>query len=275
MSLRIRSRHPSADAIRGRIRTPFAAIYRHGSTSTSEIRKEINSIQSVKNAASKLLMKQCFDKLKVKHLPWFPLRGTTFSKTGVTNGTIDMKFPVIIKHHHGSRGNGNHKIDTAEQYETFVKKHQSTLGEYIVEKFFSGTKEYRVHITAYGPIYSLRKMLKEEVPDEKRWVRNDSTCVWIMEKQVVKTAKGNFLRFSHKDGEKFEKPKNWNLIIEECQKALQAVGLDLGACDIKTQSKGDDFYIIEINSAPSLGEITAEVYKQELPKILTYKYDKT
>ena len=35
-----------------------------------------------------------------------------------------------------------------------------------------------------------------------------------------------------------------------------------------------EFIIIEINSAPSFGEITLEKYKQILPKILYNKYGK-
>ena len=63
--------------------------------------------------------------------------------------------------------------------------------------------------------------------------------------------------------------------------ALNAVGLDVGAVDVKVQSKTTpkdktrktiEFIVLEINSAPSFGSITAEKYIQEIPKILKSKY---
>ena len=62
---------------------------------------------------------------------------------------------------------------------------------------------------------------------------------------------------------------------ENLSKALNAVGLDIGACDIKVQSeKGHDrggnpeFIILEINSAPSFGENTLIKYEEQLRKML-------
>jgi glutathione synthase/RimK-type ligase-like ATP-grasp enzyme len=78
----------------------------------------------------------------------------------------------------------------------------------------------------------------------------------------------------------FDKPVNWDVIVEESVKALNAVGLDFGAVDLRCQSakysKGrtredPDFIVVEINSAPSFGELTLQKYIEELPKILIRK----
>ena len=62
-----------------------------------------------------------------------------------------------------------------------------------------------------------------------------------------------------------------------------AVGLDIGAVDVKVQSstnnKGSrrespNFIILEINSAPSFGEITGTKYITEISRVLNYKYKK-
>ena len=108
-------------------------------------------------------------------------------------------------------------------------------------------------------------MLKRDTPEEKKWYRNDDNCVWILE-----------------ENENFDKPVNWVRIEEESVKALKSVGLDVGAVDLRIQSatnkKGEkrenpDFIIVEINSAPSFGDITLNKYIEELPKILLNKYN--
>ena len=97
------------------------------------------------------------------------------------------------------------------------------------------------------------------------WFRNDKNCIWALE-----------------DNELFDKPTNWDDVISESVKALKACGLDFGAIDLRIQSaKNSDgelneypeFIIVEINSAPSFGEITKKVYQEEIPKMLTKKYN--
>lgn len=277
-SISIRSRHPSTSVLRQHIFWSKKAVYRHGSTSNHGLNYEINTKEAVQNSASKLRMKECFDQGKVKHLPWMRLSKAKLQNGALTDGKITINFPVVIKQHFGSRGKGNYKVDTPEQFTSIIKG--KNLADYLVETYFSGAVEFRVHITAYGPIYCLRKLLKENVPKEKRWVRNDSTCVWITEFTQNKQGK-KFLNFTGQDSPTFGKPRNWKEIIDECKKALRSIGGDLLAVDIKAQSNVDskgrardrvDFYILEVNSAPSIGEITGLIYKKELPKILDNKY---
>ena len=106
-------------------------------------------------------------------------------------------------------------------------------------------------------------MLKSDTPDANKWHRHNDNCVWYIESNP-----------------KFDKPVNWKEIEEHCINALLGVGLDVGACDVKVQSATDEngkirkrcaFIIIEINSAPSFGEGTAEQYKKILPKIVNNK----
>ena len=138
------------------------------------------------------------------------------------------------------------------------------LSKYIFEKYYNYNREYRLHVSENGCFYTCRKMLKTEAPQEARWYRNDEHCVWILE-----------------DNESFDKPVNWDKVVEESVKSLKAVGLDFGAVDLRIQSSkkanGEvrdepKFIVVEINSAPSFGDKTTEKYIEELPKLLINKY---
>lgn len=113
-----------------------------------------------------------------------------------------------------------------------LHKHIVDKKYYYLEKYYSYVREYRLHCTVSGCFYACRKMLKEGA--ENRWYRNDSNCV----------------------------------------KALKGVGLDFGAFDVRVQSSDKilpSFMIIEVNSAPSFGEVTELKYKEILPKLIMNK----
>lgn len=278
---RIRSRHPSHNILRDRMSFPlfpFKSVIRLGSFTElenigkGEQRLEINTVDSIKNSADKLLMKQCFTKKEVKTADWFTIEASDryiYYKNGDINiGSSDdndspLSFPLIAKHRLGSKGRGNYKLDSLEQLTAWLEKRKERLDEYIFEKFYNYVREYRLHVTEDGYFYSCRKMLKSDTPDKDKWYRNDDHCVWIME-----------------ENELFDKPKCWNKIVEHSVKALKSTGLDFGAVDVKVQSetnkKGEprkkvEFIIIEINSAPSFGKVTEQKYLEVLPQLIIKK----
>lgn len=256
---------------------PFRSRIRFGSTTEINDRHpviELNSIDAIKNSSNKLLMKKCFTNNNVKTADWwvFKLKDDFgfyyFDKNNINDDFIDqneLSYPLVSKHIYGSRGTGNKKHNSKEELESWMEGRD--LSNYIFEKFYNYVREYRLHVTADGCFYTCRKMLKRDTPDQHRWYRNDDHCVWILE-----------------ENESFDKPVNWDSIVEHSVKALNAVGLDFGAVDVKVQSATDsegnkretpEFIIIEINSAPSFGEKTAEKYIEELPKLLTKKFNET
>jgi glutathione synthase/RimK-type ligase-like ATP-grasp enzyme len=263
----VRSRHPSHSVIRRKIETDHNVVFRLGSTTpTSEVFKtaknvvEINTVQAITNSANKLLMKRKFSEAGVLTADWW-------NAESLENWAAD-KFPIVVKHIFGSRNNGNTLIKTPEELNAWLNKKSNTqLTQYIVERFYNYNREYRLHVTADGCFYTCRKMLKSDTPAEKRWFRNDSNSTWILE-----------------ENENFDKPSNWTAIVAECVKALNAVGLDVGAIDLRVQSREDQkgnnkkvirkdpkFIVIEINSAPSFGELTAVKYLDVIPKIIKSK----
>lgn len=265
----IRSRHPSHNILRSKLPLlPFRSIVRLGSTTEindGRERIECNSVQAVKNSASKLLMKKCFTKAEVKTALWYIYehgRGFVSQNDNIAHTIEHLPYPIVAKSHYGSRGEGNTKIDSPEQFKEW-QIGKNLLG-YIFEKYYNFSREYRIHVTKEGYFYTCRKMIKEETPENERWYRNDSNSVWILEQNEL-----------------FDKPSNWDSIVEHSVKALNAVGLDIGAIDVKVQSAKDskgrvrenpEFIILETNSAPSFGEITGIQYIQHIEAILRNKY---
>lgn len=267
----IRSRHPSHSPLRRIIdRMPFRSVVRFGSTtdlpdtiSNGGSRIEVNTIQAIKNASNKKLMKECFNNYEVPTADWWIIEDATLfhfknNEENLTNTPETLPYPIVAKHIFGSRGRGNTLVKNVEEMEQWLVG--KTLTNYILERFHSYSREYRLHVTEEGCFYTCRKMIKSDTPDDQRWFRNDSNSVWILE-----------------ENEAFDKPVNWDSIVEDSVKALKSVGLDVGAVDLKVQSRFDSkgnirenpkYIVIEINSAPSFGEITLVKYKEEIPKIL-------
>lgn len=278
----VRSRHPSHKWLRENLPLfPFRSIIRLGSTmslqeayptKTVEQRariKEINSVEGVKNSSSKLLMKQCFTRANVKTAQWwtctdFTRQGGTFEFYGEglerddTFRTNNLPYPIIAKSHYGSRGEGNTLINNQQELESWMRG--KTVSNYIFEKYYTYTREYRLHVTKNGCFYTCRKMLKRDTPDDKKFQRHDDNCVWIMD--------------TNPD---FDKPVNWKEIEADCVKALNSLGLDIAGFDVKVQSAKDakgktratcDWIVIESGSACSHGEVTKVKYREEIIKLL-------
>jgi len=269
---RICSRHPTHNILRTELpKMKFRSVFRLGSTTEIEdvidnggVRVEINSIESVKNSASKRLMKECFTDAGVKTADWFIVdaQGNFIQKLGENSKKISKKelpFPLIIKSLHGSRGRGNTLVKDLAALDIFLQG--KDMKNYIIEKFYSYSREYRIHVTSEGYFYTCRKMLKKDTPEDKRFQRHDDNCVWIVE-----------------DNPSFEKPVNWDALVADCIKALESLGGDIMAFDVKMQSvkdakgnlrKDPKWIILESCSAPSFGEITAKKYIEQIPKVAT------
>lgn len=267
--LRILSRHPSSRGLRNSV--PIKGkkvVYRHGSTTTSALPYEINSIKSIKTSADKKLMKEAFDRAGISHALWLPLskakedKGTFDAMLKKLEFGTDKKSYLIIKSRMGSRGNGNTLVKTKAELDAFLKRNAGSLGNYIVEEYKNYSCEYRIHVTARGYFYTCRKMLKKGTPDDKKFQRHDDNCTWYIESNA-----------------NFNKPANWNEIVEDCKKALVAIGADVLGFDVKSTSVKDvkdkkaKWIIIESCSAPSFGTGTLTKYKEELPKIVNHKYN--
>ena len=272
--LKIRTKNHTAQPLKNLIEVNGRAVFRLGSiTPTEEIFPrgvalnkpiiEINTAEACHNSGDKRLMRSCFESYMVKCAEGVELEQIESIEDWIDfldsnfEGKEINPFPAIIKHKNSCKGKGIYYISGPEDLDQFLLDNNSD--NYIIEKYYNYSKEYRLHVTKDGCFYTCRKMLKEDA--EERWHRHDMNSVWIMKENPL-----------------FEKPSNWDLIVEECVKALNAVGLDIGACDIKVQSeKGRDrggnpeFIILEINSGPSMGNTTLIKYEEQLRKMLNGK----
>jgi len=266
---KVRSRHPSHNDLRTKLPLlPCKAVIRLGSTtelpdteSKGGKRIEINTVNAIITSSSKLKMKKAFAQGNVRSAIWIQPSSKEQVKQFFNEHS---ESGIVLKSHFGSRGKGNTLIRTAVELNNWLSTH--TVTDYIAEKFYNYSREYRLHVTEDGCFYTCRKMLKESTPQKDRWFRNDSNSVWIME-----------------ENEQFDKPVNWNEIVKECVKAIKAVGLDFGAIDLRVQSAKDskgkvrpecDFIVVETNSAPSFGTVTLQKYIETLPKIILKKFNK-
>jgi len=212
---------------------------------------EINTVEAIENSRSKIKMKQAFDQAGISHANWQTLE----TKVDFEN----LNFPLVLKRVFGYKGRGMFLVESEEQLEDKFKT--INTHEYIIENFHNYNREYRLHCTKDGCFYACRKMLKNNA--DARWYRNDSNCIWILEDNPV-----------------FDKPINWDIIVQDCIKALVATKLSIGAFDIRVQSSKNregkiitdpKFIIIEVNSAPSLLKIGLEKYKEAINKLISDK----
>lgn len=261
--VKIRSKHPSHEPLRKIIPATKKVVLRLGSTTPMpEGFIEINHKDVARISGNKKKMKQAFTEAGVKTALWIdPTTCTAVSGTTVFQECVKLGFPIVAKQLFGAQGKGNTLLRTEEELNTFLQG--KTMSNYIFEKFYNYSREYRLHVTKDGCFYACRKMLKNDAPQEERWHRHESNSVWILE-----------------ENPQFEKPDSWDDIIEDCVSVLDQIGADVLAFDIKVQSPVtkdgqqrdyQEYIIIECNSAPSIGLIGIEKYKQVIPKIIESK----
>ena len=270
-TLRVFSKHPSHSIIRNLIETERPTLLRLGSTTPwDEAEIELNTIDSIKNCSDKLKMKDLFWQNGIKSPNYFAyipnrkqfiicLPEQQAKWLTVEQLAEEVKFPIIAKRSFRSRGAGMEKIDDLEQLEAFIQRHitANTYNQdnpYYFEEYANFTREYRVHCSSLGGyFYSCRKLIKDETPQDERWYRNDSNCNWVTE--------------THSS---FNRPETMDAIVADCNKALGALGLDIGGFDVRVNKEGD-WRIIEANSACSFSRRTPWKYADELTKLIIQK----
>jgi hypothetical protein len=269
----ILSRHPSHNILRAKFKhivpLPYRSVVRFGSSTEMEDtiakggqRIEVNTVQSIKNSANKLLMKQKFTEAEVRTAEWIQ-----YTNLETLRGWASEKFPIVAKAHFGSKGKGNTLIKSAEELEEWIKEHSPV--NYIYEKFMNYGHEFRLHVTEQGCFYACRKALKADVPEDQKWRRHDDICVWFLE-----------------ENENFFKPNSWNDIVSHCVLALKSIGADILSFDVRVQTPKNkdgeareyqDYILLECNSASSMNNGTDEIsvcakkYMEEIRKVILSK----
>ena len=214
---------------------------------------EINTVEAIQNSRSKLRMKECFKTLNIPQSSWW-------DSLQALSQTTEIPYPILAKRVFGFQGRGMTKIDNQQQLDKFLSNHSNLEGWYF-EEFKNFSREYRLHVTQEECFMAWRKLRKSDATE--RWYFNSHNCNWVSEEHEL-----------------FNKPINWNSIVEEAIKAARATGLDIGAVDVRVQSSTDnkgqprinpEFIVLEINSAPALGEAGINAYAEILKKLIINK----
>src|SRR5690554_2072504 len=160
-------------------------------------------------------MKEAFTSAGIKTAEWAVLSQDLLNEENEHRWNT---YPAIIKHKNSCRGEGIYYIEEEVDLFDFIQENQPNLRNYIIEKYYKYVKEYRLHVNASGCFYACRKMIKRDA--EERWHRHDNNSVWILP-----------------ENELFDRPDNFDEIVDECVKAMNSVGLDMCAIDVKVQSR--------------------------------------
>lgn len=262
MKLIVRTRNTSCRGLKELDTGNKRVIYRMGSTTPTlaitrrPVDLEINSVEGCSISSDKRLMKHAFVDYSISQGVSIPtaefINSSNLEELLTFYNTHCTEYGVIIKKYNSSKGNNIFKIDTEEEFQTWIASNRMNLLNYVFEKYYIYSKEYRLHVTNDGCFYACRKMLRDDA--DVRWHRHENNSVWILEENPL-----------------FAKPSNWQEIVQACINAKNAVKLDIAAIDVKCTTWMSDpakFIILETNSAPALGAIGLEKYKELLTNII-------
>lgn len=257
MKLRIVSRQISPRKLRRKINLPFRATANFGVAEEEDFlarlrrtnrRRQpgvvLNPPTAVLNAADKRVTKQIFTANDIPTAQWWE-----------DGNAPPNKFPVIVKPRFGSRGRGIHLCETPEQLAELRASQGGSLDRYVVERYKNYRYEYRLHATRNSVFIAHRKAMRNGVPDSESWKHSYHNSVWFTETNP-----------------EFRKPACWDDICDHCTGAIAALGLDFGALDVKVNNAGTKFFILEVNTAPAMGEDTLAAYQRVLPELATTKH---
>lgn len=261
LRIKLRSKNETANLLRSAIstlRTKIPVVLRLYSNtpieailSPSQLSKpfiEWNTLESIKNSANKLKTKKLMVDNDIPTAEYWEAADFIENKEQI----FEEHKNIIAKKINGSKGIGMKLFHSIEEYNEWVSNEGPNLKEYFFERYYNYNREYRIHLFNGEMIYTNRKMLKEDA--EERWYRNDSNSVWYLETNPL-----------------FDKPVNFDKIVEDCKKLQELTGLNFSSFDIRIQSskhKDPKYIILETNSGSSMGEGTALAYKNAIEKYL-------
>ncbi len=247
MNLIVLARNKRKEKELGNVTTKFLTLLRLGSFRRFHFPKfapkikYINKIEAMEASSNKQMMKRHFTAAGVITAPWCMVSEKDKDDARIKE-KLNLWKTIIAKHRYSSHGKGIYIIHSMTDYRNFKKNHN--VEEYIFERYYTYSREYRVHVYKDKCFYAVRKLLKTGFEKDKG--KHLDNCIFVNE-----------------ENPKFNKPKTWNKIEKECVKALKSLHLDLGCVDVLVNKQGK-FIIMEVNSNPGLGEKGLEIYKNFL-----------
>ena len=155
----------------------------------------------------------------------------------------ELNLPMVTKITNGSMGKGVEIQKTKMDLEKYLKKNKEET--IIFQKFIENEGDYRIFIIEQDIMYSIKRKSK----DSKKEFRNNYSLGGTVEKVDL--------------------PKE---AIDIARKASKSMGFDVSGVDLMKDKNSDNWYVLEVNSAPQFGtkngkEVVVD-YKEVLDKFI-------
>lgn len=243
MKIKLRTPHITPRVLKDlfpKIKGKGSVLIRFGASKKSKDENAsiiINDLDAVKNNADKIKMKQIFKENDIPS-PDFAPNTEEGRKYFQDNG-----YNVVYKkrYHRGGIGMELVPLDQISKFEGEIYKGG------ILERRLNVKREWRIHACPkLNLTFSVEKRKRYDKIHEV--IRNNDNCVFKVD---------------------FAIPENWNEALEMASKAVDIMGLDIGAVDLVWTGK--NYYVIETNSGPGMGEQTSQWYADTLTQLIEYK----
>lgn len=219
-----------------RIPTDIDYLFRWGCTTVCEAKHTINKSEAISLANNKLATRQALAQLEHKGKPIIP-------QTYYSINEWDDVLPVIVRATHHAQGRSLCYCTTKEELNNAVIFFRKRGKEYYISEYIEKEAEYRVFVV-------------------------QNRVVWVTKKTPANPAD---IAWNVAQGGRFDNVPWSEWPLRACRIALmtvEAVGLDFGGVDV--MQKGKDFYVLEVNSAPSM---TSEYRQTTTAKAFQYIID--
>jgi len=210
-------------------------LFRWGCTSPCEAKHTVNKAEAINLANDKRTSRMLLQEVMWKGKHIVPVTWKDYRSWSDPDGFL----PVIIRPTHHAQGRQLFYCTSREAVITTTIALDTKGKDYYISQYIAKEKEFRVFVA-------------------------QNRVVWIAEKTP---ANPEAIAWNVAQGGKFDVLSRGDWPLKACRYALLAMeklGLDFGGVDI--MQKGKDFYVLEVNSAPSMTspyrqETTAKVFK--------------
>lgn len=211
-------------------------LFRWGCTTAVDAKHVINKAEDISLANDKKATRLALAKLDNKGKPIIP---NTWGH--ILDWIKDnMPLPVVVRATHHAQGRSLFYCTTKEEVHTAVSTLKRKGKDYYISQYIEKEAEYRVFVV-------------------------QNRVVWVTKKTPANPAD---IAWNVAQGGRFDNVQWSDWPLRACRIAMmttEAVGLDFGGVDV--MQKGKDFYVLEVNSAPSM---TSEYRQTTTAKAFSY-----
>lgn len=220
-----------------------SVVVRHGASKQARengkrFTVEVNSIAAINNCANKETMKRLLTEHGVATTDSFPNTAENrelFKRNG---------WNVVYKIKNHRRGIGMEFLTVGE-----IDKLAAPQYNGLIERRINVKREWRVHACPLlNKTYSLEKRRRTDAQGPARNIEN---CVFREMENAPPP------------------PEGWANALTLCLNAVRALELDTGAVDLAWS--GTNFYVIEVNSGPGLGDKSKSWYQTTYQELINEK----